>query len=301
VFVDVEGWLEVLVTEKKEEGANTEQIWVPFWFALLTKESDGLVDSRSLQYSSSPGDEPDHAIPLPAARTLEPCVLDDEGRFDSNLTTLQLEARDCTFSLTVPPPPHAPSVGEHVYVFTAKDSATAAAWICALGDESNASPFRRSAPAAEEICFLSAARAWMAEVFSVEAPHKVQVCLMATDSPPAPPFVVCTPASAFHRSGCGPYSFWQDIDAMLEEWMGEELELLETVAAKYVCGIPRSVQSLAAVAHDKLQHRRAVAAAAAEKLIVKQENHTPETPTPRFRLRIIVVEEGVADLQITYE
>ena len=79
----------------------------------------------------------------------------------------------------------------------------------------------------------------------------------------------------------------------------EELELLETVAAKYVCGIPRKVQSLAAVAHDKLQHRRA--AAAAEKLIVKQDNHTPETPTPRFRLRIIVVEEGVADLQITYE
>ena len=181
--MDVEGWLEVLVTAKKEEGDNTEETWIPFWFALLTKESDGLVDSRSLQYSSSPGDEPDHAIPLPASRSLEPCVLDNEGRFDSDLTILQLEARDCTFHLTVPPPRHAPSVGEHVYVFAAKDSATAAAWICALCDESNASPFRRSRPAEEEICFLSAAHTWMTEVFSEHAPHKVQVCASLMAAP----------------------------------------------------------------------------------------------------------------------
>ena len=163
VFVDVEGWLETLAVE---EGSEKEESWVPFWFALMTKEASGLADSRSLQYSSSPEIElPEHAIPLPLARALEPCVRDHIGHFDINLTTLRLEARDCVFTLSIPPPRHAPSLEERVYTFRAEDAATAAGWVYALQDESNASPFRQDAKSEEEVSFLSSAYTWMEEVF----------------------------------------------------------------------------------------------------------------------------------------
>ena len=49
--------------------------WQKRWFALMTKEENGFVDSRSLQYFSSEptlDQEPEHAIPLPLGRSLEP-------------------------------------------------------------------------------------------------------------------------------------------------------------------------------------------------------------------------------------
>ena len=42
--------------------------------------------------------------------------------------------------------------------------------------------------------------------------------------------------------------------------MGEELELLETVAVKYLAGIPRALQQLAAVAERKAQEEEEVVA-----------------------------------------
>ena len=99
MFVDVEGWLETPGVDRHQDPLDVEgqqnETWIPFWFALMTKEYKGLVDSRSLQYSTSPDEElPEHAIPLPVARTLEPCVLDENGQFEPNLTILRLEARD---------------------------------------------------------------------------------------------------------------------------------------------------------------------------------------------------------------
>ena len=185
MFVDVEGWLETLggaaegdldpLDQEDVEGQQNET-WIPFWFALMTKEYKGLVDSRSLQYSTSPDEElPEHAIPLPVARTLEPCVLDENGQFEPNLTILRLEARDCEFTLTIPPPLHAPSVEERVYSFKGPDATTAAGWVQALREESDASPFRLSVKSPEEISFLAAAYRWMEEVFSEHATHKLQV------------------------------------------------------------------------------------------------------------------------------
>jgi hypothetical protein len=168
VFVDVEGWLETLIVE--------EESWAPFWFALLTKEVSGLVESRSLQYSSSPQPEmPEHAIPLPVARTLEPCARDELGNFERDLTILSLETRDCEFTLAFPPPAYAPAPEGRTYRFKAEDAATAAAWIQALQDESTASPFRKAAKSKEEVDFLTAAYLWIAEVFSEHSPHKLQV------------------------------------------------------------------------------------------------------------------------------
>eukprot|EP01046_Picozoa_sp_COSAG06_P065980 COSAG06_NODE_16448_length_1001_cov_0.708426_1_plen_121_part_00 len=49
IFVEFEGWLEKKSSAKIAGRAR----WQKRWFAIMTKERDGLVDSRSLQYFSN--------------------------------------------------------------------------------------------------------------------------------------------------------------------------------------------------------------------------------------------------------
>jgi len=195
IFVEFEGWLEKKTSTKPHR-------WQKRWFALMTKENNGLVDSRSLQYFStqpSLDQEPEHAIPLAVGRKLE-------------------QYKPLQFRLRLPAPPVKTAAkikmrlgdddGERVYCFRAQTEVQAAAWLMALRDESNSSERRTRGLTAEEAQFLSASRAWMAEVLAKFNAPKVK-----------------------------------DIDAMLEEWMGEEEDLLKTVAQKYFPNGPPTVWS----------------------------------------------------------
>eukprot|EP01047_Picozoa_sp_COSAG01_P078461 COSAG01_NODE_14506_length_1445_cov_2.125557_2_plen_145_part_00 len=63
IFVEFEGWL-----EKQTAGSRLfGQRWEKLWFAVMTRETNGLVDARSMQYFSSfptLGQEPEHSLPL---------------------------------------------------------------------------------------------------------------------------------------------------------------------------------------------------------------------------------------------
>ena len=110
-------------------------------------------------FSSEPtlDQEPEHAIPLPVGRKLEPY-------------------KDIQFKLRLPAPPlqtkgdvriqmrNGDGDGERVYCFRAQNEVVARAWVLALRDESNSSERRKAGVSPEEAAFLSAARAWMAEV-----------------------------------------------------------------------------------------------------------------------------------------
>jgi hypothetical protein len=128
----------------------------------MTKEHDGLVDSRFLQFFSSQpqsDQEPEHAIPLSVGRSIE-------YHHDNHLQ----------FSLKIPAAPYQDADDEDtVYFFKARSSVQASAWVLALRDESNASERRMAAKSEDEVALLAMAGQWMHEVCSQHNPGKVQV------------------------------------------------------------------------------------------------------------------------------
>ena len=251
-LVDSSGTASVLVQHVTQAWRQWRQRRL--WFAIITKEFMGRVDSCSLQFFDREprlDEEPMHAIPLPLGRTIERDAANDccfTLRFRNPAAAAVAVAAAAEDDFAPPPfdddddddeppppfgddgPPLTPPArgGECAFHFTADNGSTAAAWVATLTDESRASVARLAPVSPPLQAWRTEARAWMMTVLQQHNRRKLR-----------------------------------DLDAMMEEWFGEEDELLATVAAKYEIADPLTPSSQERAAAT-VGHSNTAAAAAGD-------------------------------------
>ena len=154
IFVTFEGWLK----KKTQSSIAGRKRWQLKWFSIVTKETHGLVDSRTMQYyEEKPPEgretevEAAHGILLPVERQIEPY----------EKTKFRLRVR--------PADPDTP-----VYCFRTETAEECQKWMSMLADESNPSPARRGGLGHNHQVFLAEARDWILRVYKKHKPGKLK-------------------------------------------------------------------------------------------------------------------------------
>lgn len=151
IFVIHEGYL-------MKKTASKPHRYQRKWFSIVTKEKDGLVDSRTMQYyEKKPPEgretevEAAHGIILPVERSIEPY-------------------HKRKFRLRVQPS----NPDSRVYCFQADTEDECTEWMEKLVDESRGSVSRRGGVGINHQIFLAEAREWILQVYKKHNPGKLK-------------------------------------------------------------------------------------------------------------------------------
>jgi hypothetical protein len=151
IFVTFEGYL-------MKKTASKPHRWHRKWFSIVTKENNGLVDSRTMQYYDKKppaGRETEveaaHGIILPPERLIEP--------YDKKKFRLRIKPTDPT---------------ERVYCFQTETAEECDKWMAMLNDESKPSASRRGGLGQNHQNFLNEARGWILDVYKKHKPGKLK-------------------------------------------------------------------------------------------------------------------------------
>lgn len=151
IFVIHEGYL-------MKKTASKPHRYQRKWFSIVTKEHNGLVDSRTMQYyDKRPPEgretevEAAHGIILPFERSIEP--------YHKRKFRLRIKPTDPT---------------ERVYCFQTDTEEECTEWMNKLNDESNPSVARRGGVGLHHQNFLDEARSWILEVYKKYKPGKLK-------------------------------------------------------------------------------------------------------------------------------
>lgn len=151
IFVIHEGYL-------MKKTASKPHRYQRKWFSIVTKENNGLVDSRTMQYyDKRPPEgretevEAAHGIILPVERSIEP--------YHKRKFRLRIKPADPT---------------ERVYCFQTETEEECTMWMNKLCDESHPSAARRGGVGLNHQNFLDEARSWILDVYKKYKPGKLK-------------------------------------------------------------------------------------------------------------------------------